>query len=116
MTVIATEDSGGGGADLLRRLEPAGGDAPLKLCELCPHAFHGLDALGALEGRPLVGVNDENPHAGRTGSNLLDQRLGRLSLLAHRDARTAFNPWPGRALDGSVCNLRSVSVPRVQLH
>src|SRR5882762_9510373 len=99
MTVIAAEDFGGRGADLLRRLEPAGGDASLKLHKPCPHTFHGLDALGALEGRPLVGVDDEDPHAGRAGGNLLNQRLGWRRLLAHRDAGTALDPRPGRALD-----------------
>jgi hypothetical protein len=65
MAVIFAEDAGRCRANLGSRLEPAGSDALLKLCESCPHAFHGFDALGALEGGPLVGVNDEHAHARR---------------------------------------------------
>src|SRR5215471_4645079 len=99
MAVIFAEDAGGRSADLGLRLEPAGGDAPLKLCEPRPHAFHGFDALGALEGGPLLGVDDEHPHARLFGGHLLDQCLRRFSLLARGDAAAALDPRPGRALD-----------------
>src|SRR5262249_48377457 len=99
MTVIFAEDAGRRSANLCFRLEPAGSDAPLKLHQPRPHAFHGFDALGALEGGPLLGVNDEHPHARLFGGHLLDQCLRRLSLLARGDAAAAFDPWSGRALD-----------------
>ena len=99
MAVIFAEDAGGRSADLGLRLEPAGGDAPLKLYEPCPHAFHGFDALGALEGGPLLGVDDEHPHAWLLGDHLLNHCLGRLSLLACGDAAAARDPRSGRALD-----------------
>jgi hypothetical protein len=63
MAMIAGEDARRGSADLLCSLEPAGGDAPLKLLQLGAHAFHRLDALSALIGEALVRMDDKHPHA-----------------------------------------------------
>jgi hypothetical protein len=57
--VIAREDAGSGGADLLRSLESPIGDTLLKLLEPRAHAIHGPDALAALVGRPLFGVDNK---------------------------------------------------------
>jgi hypothetical protein len=52
MAMIAREDAGSGGTDLLRSLEAPVGDALLKLLKPHAHAVHGLGALVALVGRP----------------------------------------------------------------
>ena len=111
MAVIFAEDASRCRADLGRRLEPAAGDALLKLCEPGPHAFHGFDALGALEGGPLLGVNDEHPRAWLLGGHLLHQCLRRFSLLTSGDAAAALDPRSGRS--ERERKLRQLSVFRI---
>jgi hypothetical protein len=99
MAVIACENASCGSADLLRHLEAPVGDALLKLLKPHAHAVHGLGALAALEGRPFLGVDNEDPHARLLGGDLLDQGFGRRFLLARRDADGTFDPRAGCALD-----------------
>src|SRR5215470_16669793 len=92
MAVIAREDAGGGGADLLRDLEAPVGDALLKLLKPHAHALHGLGALAALVGGPFLGMDNEDAHARLLGRDLLDEGLWRGCLLARRDADGTFDP------------------------
>jgi hypothetical protein len=55
--------------------------------------------LAALEGVAFFGVDNEDPHAGLLGGNLLDQGLGWRLLLACGDADRTFDPRAGCALD-----------------
>src|ERR1700689_2229300 len=92
MAMIAPEDARRRGADLLGGLDLAFGDASLKLLQPGAHAFHRLDALGALIGEALVRLDDEHPPARLIGCPFLNQRLRRRRLLAGGDAGEAFDP------------------------
>src|SRR6516162_3633334 len=75
MTVIAFQDSGSGGSDLLRGFEPTVGDPPLQRLELLQHTGFRLIPLGPLVGEPFFGTNDKHSNAGCIGGNFLNQRL-----------------------------------------
>src|ERR1700747_2949811 len=99
MTVIAREYPGRSSPDLLGRLEASVGDTSREFLKPGAHALHRLHALAALEGLPFFGMDDEDPHTGRLGDDLLNLRFGWRRLLARRDADRTLDPGTGRALD-----------------
>jgi hypothetical protein len=99
MAVIARENAGRGGSDLLRDLEAPLGDTSLQLLKPHAHAIHGFGALAVLECLAFFGMDNEDPHARLLGGDLLDQGLGRRCLLTRRDADRTFDPSAGCALD-----------------
>src|SRR6201998_3876829 len=99
MTVIARENPGRSSPDLLGRLEASLGDTLCEFLKPGAHALHRLHALAALESLPFFGMDDEDPHAGRLGGDLLNPRFGWRRLLARRDADRTFDPGTGCALD-----------------
>ena len=99
LAVVAGQDAAGGGADLVRRLEPALGDASGQGLELPGDLGHGLLALCLLEGQALVRVHHQDACPGRVALDLAHQGLGRILLLSAIDGERALVPRPGGAGD-----------------
>src|ERR1700731_2565450 len=99
MTMIASQDSGCLGGDLLRSFEPPISDALLQGFEFRPYARHSFAALFALKVQTLLGMDNKLAVSWLFIGNLLNQCLGRSRLLPGRDVDRAFNPGTGRSLN-----------------
>src|SRR5437660_2066896 len=99
MTMIASQDGGCLGADLLGSFETAISNSLLQGFELCLYAGHGFVALFALKIQTLLGMDNKHPEAWLFGDNLLNQCLWDSRLLPGGDADRAFDPGTGRSLN-----------------
>src|SRR5208337_2859620 len=104
----------GRGADLLGLLQLAGRYAQLQFLQRLARPLHRLYPHRLLIGAPLVGIDDDHPHAGDSRGDPLRPGARRIDLLSRRDPYRAIDPLG--LVDGSQPLIQLSVPPPLQAH